>query len=295
VGKATQDIETPGADRRRPRRRLLLLAIILVVVVLAAATVVSLTLLGGKPDRLASTASPSPSTAPRRPPTLHIGARTVSTVRLSWREPSEARQPETYRVIRDGDVLTTVPADSSTYVDSSLWPATTYRYRVVAVFDHGQAASRVLSATTVTPPTWRGRLQGSYTVTYTVSSSSLTGAHPGQPLRNYTWTFDPGCGSGPCGGKWTIEFGDGSHAAGHIQLRAQSYVGGMTSQPLGTCGSTTTEASATLSLRITKSAPRFGEWRVVTFTGTIREYFPAGNGCVAGFLNATVTGVSKRA
>lgn len=130
-------------------------------------------------------------------------------------------------------------------------------------------------------------------MTYTVSSGNLSNAHPGQPLHNYTWAFAPVCDTGPCGGKWTIQFRDGSRASGRIRLRSQHYEGGMTSQPLGTCGSTTTLASATLSLHITKSAPRFRKWRAVSFSGMYREYFPAGNGCSAGFLNATVTGVLK--
>ena len=166
---------------------------------------------------------------------------------------------------------------------------------VRAVVGSKFATSAPVAAKTKTPPLSAAPLGGSWTVTYTVLSSSLGNAHPGQPLRPYTWIFTSACHlSHVCGGKWTIQFRTLSDARGVVRPLNGKYQGQMRSVGLGICGSANDHMdSATATITPSKAKVVGGTWQATRFTGLLQEYLPAENGCSTSFLKAKLDGVRR--
>ncbi|MCX7624163.1 MAG: metallophosphoesterase [Thermomicrobium sp.] len=102
------------------------------------------------------TADPTPAswtwTVDLTPPTAPAGLQAVAgnrQVKLSWSPTSDASGIAGYDVLRDGSVLVTL-GDTTSYIDASVQPNTTYTYTVVARDSAGNvsAASAPASVTT---------------------------------------------------------------------------------------------------------------------------------------------------
>ncbi len=235
----------------------------------------------------------SPSHSPTSP-SVTLGKVSAQTIELVWDKASQSR-PEHYIVKRDGAVITTLPGTSTDYIDSNLAPASTYQYVVEAESGGTIASSKQITAKTLTPPLGAARLAGKYRVFYSVLASSLVNAHPGQPLGQYLWKFQPNCSKGQCGGKWRIIL-KGWNAKGTFMPLGASYAGGMKGQSLGWCRTRTnrdTKDSATLQVHVNRAATVSDQWIVKQFSGLFQEYFPAESGCSSSFLKAQVTGTLK--
>ncbi|MDP9201123.1 MAG: hypothetical protein M3P26_04220 [Gemmatimonadota bacterium] len=152
-------------------------------------------------------------------------------------------------------------------------------------------ASQTIQVKTQSPPLEEAHLSGTYHVTYTVTSSSLSNTHPGQ-ISHYTWSLKASCRQGACGGKWIEKFRDGAHAVGHYHPTAGgSYLAEMKNQSLGFCGSVNDmKDSSSLRIRLTKAGMKDGKWTALVFTGTLREYFPGENGCASSYFQAQIDG-----
>lgn len=245
-----------------------------------------------KEQQRSSPVVPTIATPPSRVE-LHVVNTAITRVVLKWKWPSSTLEPSVFHIERDGVEIGQTPGSSRRYVDSTTSFGTRYRYRVVAEIPGAEVSSRSLAAKTPVPPIERARLQGEYKVTYTVLSSNLGNAHPGDPVGAYTWRFAPNCADRACGGKWTILLKQG-RAVGTFSFKASKYVGKMSGVSLGSCnGVDDTNDNATLDLEIARARVVDGVWAAVVFEGSYRQYFPSGNGCIAGFLRATVTGVSR--
>jgi hypothetical protein len=212
-------------------------------------------------------------------------------VTLSWDAPTSGA-PDHYIVFRDDQQLGTVTGSATTFTDSDVAPATRYSYKVRAVVDDAHTAdSDDASVRTPTPPVSAARLTGLLPVRYTVTSSTLSNTHPGS-LSRYFWKLTPGCHEGRCGGKWHVGFKSGGGADGTFSPAAGGiYLGQMKNQGLGTCGSLDDHLdSSSFRIRVLKAGVRNNQWVVLAFSGTIRQYYPAENGCISSSYQATVDG-----
>lgn len=94
-------------------------------------------------------ATPTDLTPPAVPTGL-AAARGDGRVDLSW-TPNTEPDLAGYRVFRDGALLTTVPAGTTTLADTGLTNDTTYRYAIAAVDTHGNASATSAPAVPGTP------------------------------------------------------------------------------------------------------------------------------------------------
>jgi poly(3-hydroxybutyrate) depolymerase len=83
------------------------------------------------------------------PSGLAVGAKTTTSIALSWNAVSGATG---YNVYRNGAKLTASPVTATSYTDSGLTASTTYSYTVTTVASSESAASAAVSATTAAAP-----------------------------------------------------------------------------------------------------------------------------------------------
>jgi len=159
---------------------------------------------------------------------------------------------------------------------------------VVAVRNGIESASETLIVETLAPPLSEAVLDGGYRVTYSVLSSNLGNVQAGD-RRHFTWEFDAECTVGPCGGSWTIQVEYGPAVGSFAPDGTGSLAGSMAGVSLGECqGIVGVDDFAITNVLVTEARIVDGVWTATVFEGTYREDFPAGNGCSAGFLEASV-------
>lgn len=281
----------PPTTKRRPRSLVVPVGLAIVGAV-ATALVVLLFLTRDKGSESASPPTPTRSSPDRVE--LRVAKTATNVVVLAWTWPT-GLQVDSFTVERDGVVIDSVSSSTRKYVDTSASPGTRYKYRVVAVSADAEVHSKNFSVKTPVPSLDRARLQGSLRITYTVTSSNLSNAHPGEPLGTYTWEFTPECPDRPCGGSWTINL-KGGPAIGKFFYKPSGYTGKMSGVSLGSCGGVSNvNDSATLDIQVVKARVVAGVWLATSVEGSYREYFPPRSGCSEGFLRATVSGVVRLA
>jgi len=238
-----------------------------------------------------SSAAPPSLTSPEGVKAVNIQ---TASVTLKWTAGS-GLAPTSFVILRDDRKVGTASATATSWTDQKVAPKTEYTYSIRAVAGSDTADSSSITVRTKTPPLAAALLSGDWTVTYTVISSSLSNAHPGQPLRPYTWTFAPSCrDKATCGGVWTIHFNDLSNAVGKFTHLNGHYLGSMNKVPLGICGSTNDKLdSATATIKVIRAAIIAGHWQADRFSGELQEYLPAENGCIASFLKSRLDGIRQ--
>lgn len=91
--------------------------------------------------------APAPTTAPAAPTGLAVSGTTSSSVSLTWTDAST--DEEAFEIARDGAVVVTLPAGSSSWTDHGVTASTTYSYEVRAVNGAGASGwAGPVSATT---------------------------------------------------------------------------------------------------------------------------------------------------
>ncbi|HEX4775192.1 MAG TPA: metallophosphoesterase [Acidimicrobiia bacterium] len=90
------------------------------------------------------------TTAPPAPTGLSANA--ASSVTLSWTASSDPTGIASYDVLRDGVVVTSVPGSSTSALDSTVAPNTTYQYQVVAHDGAGNVSQPSAALPVTTPP-----------------------------------------------------------------------------------------------------------------------------------------------
>lgn len=115
------------------------------------------------------------ATAPAMPTNLNIQNLDITQMSLAWND--NADNETLYEIERDGISLTSIPADSTDYTDTSLTADTNYCYRVRAVNDTGQSEwSHEICATTLAEPTVLGAPTNLLAQTLDTSQIELTWA-----------------------------------------------------------------------------------------------------------------------
>lgn len=125
------------------RRAVVFVEVAAVAVVLTAGGFAARALVQGRPE------GPPDTLAPPRPRGLVAEAPAPDEVHLSWRPARDETGVSYYTVYRDGEDVDT--AVGTTYTDTSVAPATTYKYAVVAVDKAGNRSERSKPAAVTTP------------------------------------------------------------------------------------------------------------------------------------------------
>jgi hypothetical protein len=220
----------------------------------------------------------------QQPTGLAVEGDTASSLTIDWSGPSTGPPPDKYEILRDGTKIGTVPGTATKYTDSGLAPDSSYHYQVIAVRGGKQSRiSRSLTGRTIAPPLSDARLDWSGSVTYTMES--LSPSAPGwdrQPGNSWqdTWSFTPGCSSGPCGVTLNGSYDSWSFTS-TLSRSGATYEGTAEIANDFYCTTQSNSVVATLTITITaKSAFTQGtQWVVKSFSGTATLYVPAEYGC----------------
>ncbi|MDX6395594.1 MAG: acid phosphatase type 7 [Streptosporangiaceae bacterium] len=118
------------------------------------------------------------TTAPSVPANLTATATSPTTVNLSWTASSDANGVASYDIFRNGTALGAVSGSTTTYVDSSASPGTSYSYTVDARDAVGNVSAASSPANVTTPTATAPTLvqaAGSTTATVTLPKASTPG------------------------------------------------------------------------------------------------------------------------
>ena len=275
----------PPAPGRSPRRVRTGMAIAIAVLVLAGVAVaVSVARSGGATDTPSSSPAASASAASLAAPTgLEAKAAGPYKVVLTWDTTSSASGLLT--VIRNGDVVASLPGSSSHWTDKNAVPTERYRYAVRAVGPNGEGSS---PATTVVKlpkaPAGDARLEGVYEVTLVVTSKYGYSAFPAKSKQG--WRFEPVCHEGACDVQW--EDTAAHDLAARLNRTSATYKGSASAKFNTKCSGVDVSSSMTLDLHVTRADAIGDAWRATEFRGTALERTSAQLGCAAAGINYSV-------
>jgi chitodextrinase len=191
---------------------------------------------------------------------LVVGQATWTSVQFHWSPPPDSPTPSGYEIFVNGAPSVTLPGGTTSYNDTGLQLATTYQYRVVAMWGSQQSSrSRVLAVTTLAAP-----LQGSAPLQVKTLSTPGGGASLSVGERwSDSWTFTPSCTANGCtlktNGEWappnlaTVPF------TVNLTRSGAWYVGSSTAH-ITACRSVKTQDTVTLRITPDDGAVNKGAW-----------------------------------
>jgi chitodextrinase len=231
------------------------------------------------------------------PTRLTADRATANSATSHWSAPANSPAPDSYEVLRDGNVVRTV--DTTSYKDVGLSPATSYRYEVVALWDGNRSdPSGPLAIKTATPPLSAARLTGSALPVKVriVANGVVTNLHTGQTWTN-AWDFTPRCASGPCAVDVSGSFtppGFGTKTFKMTLVRHGAVYSGTTRAQITYCSSAPVTDTVRLRITVKKAGAEGTEWLARSWTGTLSLTAPfttsGGGFCPGGSLDNAVSG-----
>ena len=259
------------------------MAVFAVILALALA-LAGAVLVTGRVPGIRATPSPSPVHG------LHTVIVSVNRVVLAWQSPATGTAPDSFRVLRDGHQIGTVPASGAPgaglrFTDAKAAPGEAYTYSVLAIGASGASGPADLKVTVPTPPVSAARLSGGYQITIRLTSeygfvSLRSGSHSKE-----TWFAHPVCHAGACdvrlsgsspGGSWTMR----------LQRSGATYVG-TTYESLTKCQLVPVTDTIEVTLHVQHARALNGDWVVSSFSGTMRDTAP---GATAGMWSCPGAG-----
>jgi Fibronectin type III domain len=206
-----------------------------------------------------------------RPAGLVAGHSTANSITFRWARPATGPLPDKYLILSDGGAGGTVAGTVTSYRQAGLIPATTYRYRVVAMRG-GQRSPRsaALAVSTLTPPMSQARLQGQWNVHVTNSRHA-----PGSRSGTLLWDVTPACAAGACDVVAHVQ--DGKHSFKLTLTRAGAVYRGHANVTFTQCGPLSSPmpdpATLKVRLRVTDAVGDGPVWAATSFTGTLVRTF----------------------
>jgi len=280
AGQATPVSTAPGvpasparvAGLRRRRRRWAVAALATAVVLGAAAGLVT----------TAPWKNPPVLLPVLQPAGLIAGTATTSSVAFHWSSPVSGPVPDRYMIVRDGQVVGSVPGTVTFYQAQRLAPDTSYQYQVMAVRGGRRSArSAILTADTLVPPISAARLDGTSTAHFMVVRSSPSELFyvAGKRWRD-SWDFTPHCTVGPCA--VTISGTITGHPFTATLTRAGAvYTGTAGDSSIEICEPTTGPGPTVpihdtlrLRIRIDGAGVSNQAWTATSWAGTVVMYSP---------------------
>jgi hypothetical protein len=253
-------------------------------------------LLASQPWKRLPSALPPPVL---RPTGLALQARSTSSVTIDWYGPATGPVPNGYEILQNGTPIGSVPGQTTSYLDTSLAPSTSYSYQVIAIRGAKRSpASGTLVAQTVTPPLTAANLSYQGLVLYTLTSI--------QPPQNWwsvrvgdnetgNWVFVPACSSGPCDVTLDGFFEDSPFTA-KLTRSGTTYSGTAPFDHYWSCvdRSNATNSTLAIQLKITGAETSADVWAASLFTGAVTmnvDYNPNGN-CLPYTVKMKIAGSS---
>jgi pSer/pThr/pTyr-binding forkhead associated (FHA) protein len=272
--------EAPGTGEPASRRRGTLIAAA-VVVLLIAGIAIALAAGGSK--------TPAKST----PPPLAITTFTATATSpiqadLSWAATGDGIS--TFTVSRDGVTLTTLPATSSSYQDTTAKPRKEYTYTIQAATSKDKHSDPATATVTMPapPPLKAARVSGRFDVHTVFLSESYVNKHVGQ--KEYTvWGMKPKCGEGPCNVS-VKTFAPGQTST--VLVRSGGRYKGKGTDLFSVCGSGSNRIRTTVAIDVHVTAARYvqGVWRATKFGGVMSRNAPSAFGCLSASSRLSVSG-----
>jgi len=129
-----------------------------------------------------------------RPAGLAAGPSTANAIAFRWARPATGPLPDKYLILSDGRAAGAVAGTATSYRQAGLTPASTYRYRVVAVRGGERSPqSAPLAVSTLIPPMSQARLQGAWNVDVKYIQRVF-----GRRNETLFWEVIPACAAGAC-------------------------------------------------------------------------------------------------
>jgi serine/threonine protein kinase len=214
-----------------------------------------------------------------RPTGLVTSASTSQSVRIAWSGPASGPLPDRYEVQRNGHDLASVPGNTTGYRATGLAPDTAYRFRVIAIRGGKRSSpSSVLIATTPTPPLYDAVLNSSGLANLTETAGNFTETYNSQFAKRdvgdtwqESWSFVPGCASGPCAVQVSGSV-TGPQFSAELSRNGATYSGSVAIDNWWYCGSNiNNRMDTTLNIQVTGVHAKMinGVWSVTSFTGTL--------------------------
>jgi len=227
-----------------------------------------------------------------RPAGLAAGPATAGSISFRWSPPATGPLPDKYLILAGGRTAGSVAGTAMSYRQAGLTPASSYRYRVVAVRG-GQRSPQpaALPVSTVPPPLSQARLQGSWEVYV----KNICGA-PGSRNGTLVWAFTPACAAGAC--DVIVRVTEGKHTYKMTLTRTGAVYEGRAVVTVVRCGTpgNTIPDPGTLRYRVraTAAAGQDHAWAATslagTLVGTLRHVSSGAFYCPASTFKATLTG-----
>ncbi len=284
-------VPAPGPPTRRVRPLVLVAIGVLVLAGVGAAIAASS---GGDPDASPSgstAASPttSPSPVPPASPADLKAKPGAFRVFLAWEEVVDGgTEPVSYRITRDGELLTMASAGTSSFVDDDVTPFTTYEYGIVALDADGvESPAATVTTETASAPPGTARVSGFFDVTLRATSHFGLSTISDEPV-NQGWRIIPGCDEGLCAAKFSvIGVKEATTTLKHTQ---SGYQGSFQSNEFVRCGASGANATFTIRFKVTRADVVKGQWRATKIAGTVIQRSPAQLGCVSSGADYDATG-----
>jgi hypothetical protein len=275
-----QETQTaPGGGEPATRRRGMLIAAA-VVVLLIAGIAIALAASGSK-------SPPKPTPPPLAITTFTATATSPIQADLSWAATGDGIS--TFTVSRDGVTLTTLPATSSSYQDTTAKPRKEYTYTIQAATSKDKHSDPATATVTMPapPPLKAARVSGRFDVHTVFLSESYVNKHVGQ--KEYTvWGMKPKCGDGPCNVS-VKTFAPGQTST--VLVRSGARYKGKGTDLFSVCGSGSNRIRTTVAIDVHVTVARYvqGVWRATKFAGVMSRNAPSAFGCLSASSRLSVS------
>jgi hypothetical protein len=196
----------------------------------------------------------------------------------------------TFTVSRDGTTLTTLPATSSSYQDTTAKPRKHYTYTIQAATSKDKHSDPATADVTMPapPPLKAARLSGRFDIHTVFLSEDYVNKHVGE--KEYTvWGMKPKCADGPCNvGVKTFAPGQTST----VLARNGGQYKGKGTDLFSVCGSHSNRIRTTVVIDVHVTGARYiqGEWRATRLSGVMSRTAPAAFGCLSASSRLSVSG-----
>jgi len=216
-------------------------------------------------------------------PTALAADRAAFRIRLDWE--GSTGEVKMYRVTRNGDVVATLPAGRTRWLDEGVFPSSRYRYAVRAVDAFGVPSDpATIAVRTPSAPLALARLQGLYDVTLITESKFGYGKFSAR--HNTGWRFVPVCDEGACDVDWRDT---SSHElAARLDRTGASYEGSDSGRFNIQCDGHPLVSTLTFQLHVTRARVVGDTWRAAALEGHLTQREGQQLGCRAAGVDYTI-------
>jgi hypothetical protein len=281
--RVSSEIPLPPPHRPTPKRRRTVMAFTLGLVVLAGVAGVILAT-RADPDPSPSAPPTAESEVPKVEPPARLKADPAAfRILLRW-EGSDGTV-SLYKITRNGDVVATLPAGRTRWLDTGVFPTSHYRYAVRAVDADGVLSGpTTIAVRTPSAPLALARVQGVYDVTMINESDFGYSTFPAR--QNTGWRFVPVCEEGSCDVDWRdINAHD---FTAQLNRTGATYSGSDEGRYNIECGGHSVESTLTFQLHVTRAKVVGDTWRATVLEGDLTQREGQQLGCRASGVDFTV-------